>query len=157
GSRPRSGPRAGPERPAPGRPAPGRAEGSASSSASRHSVASRIRYQEPGCRSDAFRPFSRTMTRARDDAPPASSLIAAFAAIYFIGESPSLVIGVAIETIPPLLMAGMRFSSAGAILYLWARATGSAPPARKDWPAPILIGGLLFLVGNGSVTWSEKR
>jgi drug/metabolite transporter (DMT)-like permease len=84
-------------------------------------------------------------------------MIAAFSAIYFIWGSTFLVIRFAIETIPPLLMAGSRFLSAGAILYAWARLTGSPPPERRHWPSAALVGGLLFLVGNGGVTWSEQH
>ena len=42
-------------------------------------------------------------------------LIAAFAAIYIVWGSTYLSIKYAIETIPPFLMAGLRFASAGAI------------------------------------------
>src|SRR2546430_8614985 len=35
-----------------------------------------------------------------------------------------------IETLPPFLMAGVRFLIAGAILYWWARRRGAASPTR---------------------------
>jgi drug/metabolite transporter (DMT)-like permease len=89
--------------------------------------------------------------------PSPLALMAAFSCIYFIWGSTFLVIRFAIETIPPFFMAGARFLSAGAILYVWARVTGAPPPVRRDWPAAALIGGLLFLVGNGCVTWSEQH
>jgi len=83
--------------------------------------------------------------------------MAAFAAIYFIWGSTFLVIRFAIETVPPFFMAGIRFLSAGAILYLWARLTGGAPPRPRQWPPAIFVGALLFLAGNGGVTWSEQH
>jgi len=49
--------------------------------------------------------------------PTTASLLAAFAAIYLIWGSTYLAIRYAIETLPPLLMMGMRHLSAGAALY----------------------------------------
>ena len=43
-------------------------------------------------------------------------LVAAFAAVYVVWGSTYLAIRVAIETLPPLLMAGTRFLVAGLIL-----------------------------------------
>jgi drug/metabolite transporter (DMT)-like permease len=102
--------------------------------------------------------MSNALAPAGDrDRPSSAVTIAAFGAIYLIWGSTFLVIRFAIETIPPLLMAGSRFLSAGAILYAWARLTGSPPPERRHWPPAVLVGSLLFLLGNGGVTWSEKR
>ncbi len=78
--------------------------------------------------------------------------LGAFAAVYVIWGSTYLGIRIAIETIPPFLMAGMRFLMAGAILVAWARLRGAAWPARLHWR-----GGLLLLGGNGGVTWAELR
>ena len=44
-------------------------------------------------------------------------LIAAFAAVYIIWGSTYLAIRFALETLPPFLMAGARFLTAGAIVY----------------------------------------
>ncbi|HEX9483152.1 MAG TPA: hypothetical protein VF929_01180 [Gemmatimonadaceae bacterium] len=49
-------------------------------------------------------------------------LLAAFAAVYLVWGSTYLAIRFAVETLPPLLMAGARFTTAGLILLLWARA-----------------------------------
>ena len=54
-------------------------------------------------------------------APPRKlALIAAFAALYLIWGSTYLGIRLAIESIPPLLMAGTRFFLAGIIMYVIA-------------------------------------
>ena len=45
-------------------------------------------------------------------------LVAAFAAVYIIWGSTYLAIRFAIETLPPFLMAGVRFLIAGGILFL---------------------------------------
>ncbi len=82
-------------------------------------------------------------------------VLLAFAAIYFLWGATFLSIRVAIESIPPLYMAGIRFVIAGAILYLWARRS-SVRPSWSQWRGAIVIGGLLMLGGNGGVTFSEQ-
>ena len=82
-------------------------------------------------------------------------VIAAFAAIYLIWGSTYLAIRFAIETMPPLLMAGVRFLFAGGLLYAWTRLSGTPRPTRMNWRAAALVGGLL-LGGNGAVTWAEQ-
>jgi drug/metabolite transporter (DMT)-like permease len=93
--------------------------------------------------------------RATQPAP--ASLVAAFAAIYLIWGSTYLAIRYAIETLPPLLMMGMRHLSAGAALYAWTRWRGTSAPKLREWLQPVLIGALLFLGGHGSLAWAEQR
>lgn len=95
-----------------------------------------------------------TVTPARS--PSAISLVAAFAAIYVIWGSTYFAIRVAIETIPPFLMAGLRFLLAGAVLYAWCRCRGAPAPSLRHWLSATIIGGLLLLGGNGGVVWSEQ-
>ncbi len=82
-------------------------------------------------------------------------LIAAFAALYIIWGSTYLGILFAIETIPPFLMAGIRFLVAGAMLYVFARARGAAPPSPRQWRAAGIVGAALLLIGNGAVVYAE--
>ncbi len=95
-----------------------------------------------------------TVTPARS--PSVIALVAAFAAIYVIWGSTYFAIRVAIETIPPFLMAGLRFLFAGAVLYAWCRWRGAPAPSRRHWLSATIIGGLLLLGGNGGVVWSEQ-
>ncbi|HWQ03578.1 MAG TPA: EamA family transporter, partial [Candidatus Nitrosotenuis sp.] len=98
------------------------------------------------------------MTEMRPSARPVMwKLLAAFAAVYIVWGSTYLAIRFAIETTPPFLMAGVRFVTAGAILYAWARARGDATPAKSDWRAAAIIGALLLLGGNGGVVWAEQH
>lgn len=84
-------------------------------------------------------------------------IILAFAAVYVVWGSTYLGIRYAIETLPPFLMAGTRFSLAGAILLTWAMLNGeSIRSSFSQWPKALAIGGLLLLGGNGGVTWAEK-
>ena len=95
------------------------------------------------------------MTDRRPPAPRAQ-LIAAFAAVYLIWGSTFLAIRYAIETMPPLLMAGTRFIIAGALLYAWGAIRERARPTRAQWVGTAIVGSLLLAGGNGAVSWSEQ-
>jgi drug/metabolite transporter (DMT)-like permease len=84
-------------------------------------------------------------------------LVVAFAAVYLIWGSTYLAIRFAIETIPTFLMAGVRFTIAGVILCLWAKTKGAPNPGVRHWISATIVGGLLFLIANGGVVWSEQR
>jgi drug/metabolite transporter (DMT)-like permease len=84
-------------------------------------------------------------------------LVAAFAAVYLVWGSTYLGIRYAIETIPPLLMMGMRHLLAGGFLYAWVRWRGTPAPRLREWTYPAVIGALLFLGGHGSLAWAEQR
>jgi drug/metabolite transporter (DMT)-like permease len=98
------------------------------------------------------------MTPVRaDERVPLLPLVAAFAAVYVIWGSTYLAIRFAIETMPPFLMAAVRFLVAGAVLYAWSRGKGAPAPARANWLAAAGVGGLMLLGGNGGVVWAEQR
>src|SRR5260221_10436823 len=88
--------------------------------------------------------------------PMRARLLAAFAAVYLVWGSTYLAIRFAVETLPPLLMAGARFTTAGLILLLWARARGQSP-TRADWRTGFVSGVLLLVGGNGGGAWAEQR
>ncbi|MEK8216182.1 EamA family transporter [Paenibacillus sp. FSL L8-0463] len=64
---------------------------------------------------------------------------------------------VAIESMPPFLMAGIRFFIAGAVLYVISRLSGAKRPVEREWRSSAIVGALLLLGGNGMVAWSEQR
>jgi drug/metabolite transporter (DMT)-like permease len=89
--------------------------------------------------------------------PSRALIVLAFAAIYILWGSTYLGIRLAIETLPPFLMAATRFMIAGAILFTWAIFNGQQlRPVLSQWPRAFIIGALLLLCGNGGVTWAEK-
>ncbi len=90
-------------------------------------------------------------------APTAARMALAFGSIYFIWGSTYLAIRVAIETLPPFLMAAARFLIAGGLLYVWARRGAAARPSPAEWRAATIAGGLMLLGGNGGVVWAEQR
>lgn len=84
-------------------------------------------------------------------------VVLAFAAIYVIWGSTYLAILFALESFPPFVMAALRMLLAGGVLYLWSRATGIEAPKRNHWRWAFLLGGLFFLIGNGTVVWVEQE
>ena len=84
-------------------------------------------------------------------------VLLAYGAIYLIWGSTYLAIRLAIETIPPFLMAGTRFVIAGGIVLVWMRIQKSPAPTLSQWKAAWFIGFLLLAVGNGALSWAEQR
>jgi drug/metabolite transporter (DMT)-like permease len=82
-------------------------------------------------------------------------LALAFAAIYLVWGSTYLAIRYAVETIPPLVTAGIRHSIVGAIMLGWAWARGYRP-TRAHWISGSIVGALFFFIGHGSLHWAEQ-
>jgi drug/metabolite transporter (DMT)-like permease len=77
-------------------------------------------------------------------------------AVYVIWGSTYLVMRIALDTLPPFLMSGLRFAIAGGLLmaFLWSR--GAALPSPKQWAASALVGTLLLVLGNALVAVAER-
>ena len=95
-----------------------------------------------------------TVTAPAD--PPLNRLVLAFGAVSFIWGSTYLAIRWAIETMPPLGMASLRFFIAGGLLYGWARARGVPHPTRRQWRDGAVSGTFLLAGGNGAVVIAEQ-
>jgi drug/metabolite transporter (DMT)-like permease len=89
--------------------------------------------------------------------PSRGSLILAFAAIYLIWGSTYLGIRVAVETLPPFLMAGTRFAIAGVLLFAFLKMRGAPWPTAVQWRDQAFVGVFLLLGGNAVVSWAELR
>lgn len=83
-------------------------------------------------------------------------MLVAFAAVYLIWGSTYLAIRFAIDTMPPLSMAAVRFAIAGALLYVWMRGRGAPAPTRAQWKDAAVAGTLLLAGGNGAVVVAEQ-
>ena len=108
----------------------------------------------------------KTVEQSTHDAPHASRamILAAFAAIYLIWGSTYLAIKVAIETVPPFLMTGVRFLIAGGVLYAWSvfrpspapqGVSAVQPSALAGWRNAFVVGALLIVGGTSLVGWAE--
>jgi drug/metabolite transporter (DMT)-like permease len=79
--------------------------------------------------------------------------------LYVVWGSTYLGIAIAVETIPPFLMAAVRFVMAGTVLMAWSllRARRSfVAPSRREWRDTIVVGALLLGGGMGMVAFGEQ-
>lgn len=87
----------------------------------------------------------------------------ALGAVYVVWGSTYLAIRIGVESLPPLLMAGVRFVVAGGLMYAWARwprpgrgERRAAKPSRVYWKSAAIVGGFLLVLGNGGVCMAER-
>jgi drug/metabolite transporter (DMT)-like permease len=96
------------------------------------------------------------MNAAPDKKPSTTAFVVAFAIIYLVWGSTYLGMRIAIETMPPFIMAATRFAIAGAILFLIVRLKGAPRPSLRQWRDNFIAGTFLLVGGNGMVAWSEQ-
>jgi drug/metabolite transporter (DMT)-like permease len=89
--------------------------------------------------------------------PVAWKILLAFAIIYFVWGSTFLAIRVGVREVPPFLLAGMRFFTAGVVLYAWMRIKGTSAPGPREWKAVLAVSVLIFVFDYGLLFWAEKR
>lgn len=80
----------------------------------------------------------------------------AFVVVCLVWGTTYLGIRIALESIPPLLMAALRWIAAGGLLAgaLWLK--GERLPGRSEWPSLLVLGVLLLGFGNGAVVYAEQ-
>ena len=92
-----------------------------------------------------------------DTPTPRFALVAAFAVVYLVWGSTYLAIRIAVQELPPGLLAGTRFMLAGLILGAVALARGhSLPRSASDWRAAAVLAMAFIVLANGVVTWAEQ-
>jgi len=100
------------------------------------------------------------LTQTAEPAPAAPHrgwLLFCLFALYVIWGATYLAIRWALEGgFPPLLMGGIRFTLAGAILYAVLRLRGRPAPTRPQWMAGAFTGLLLLGVANGCVVYAQQ-
>jgi drug/metabolite transporter (DMT)-like permease len=77
-------------------------------------------------------------------------------AVCVIWGTTYLAIRIALETIPPGLLGGIRFTIAGLALSVVVRLRGHRLPPASEWPMQALIGVLMLGIGNGFVVVAEQ-
>lgn len=80
----------------------------------------------------------------------------AWSAVCLIWGTTYLGIRVSLETMPPALMGGLRWTIAGALLAAYLLARGEPLPPRARWPGIALMAFLLLGLGNGGVVVAEQ-
>jgi drug/metabolite transporter (DMT)-like permease len=83
-------------------------------------------------------------------------VIAAFVAVWLIWGSTYLAMHVAVQTLPPFLMAGCRFVIAGAALYTAMRRRGAPAPRPLHWRSAAIAGAVMLVLGNGGISWVQQ-
>lgn len=80
----------------------------------------------------------------------------AFAIIYIVWGSTYLANWYAIQDIPPLLMSGSRFFTAGAILYVLSSFFDKTKATRLQWKNASVSGIMFLAIGTGGMVWAEQ-
>jgi drug/metabolite transporter (DMT)-like permease len=91
------------------------------------------------------------------DHRPAWKTLLAFAIIYFVWGSTYLAVRVGVREVPPLILAAMRFSVAGLVLFGWVLARGERAPSLREWRSASILGMVIFLFDYGLLFWAEQR
>jgi drug/metabolite transporter (DMT)-like permease len=81
----------------------------------------------------------------------------AWIAVCIIWGTTYLGIRISLETMPPALMAGLRWTLAGMLVLGVIRAQGVALPPLRRWPDLSLLAVLMIGFGNGWVVWAEQH
>jgi drug/metabolite transporter (DMT)-like permease len=80
----------------------------------------------------------------------------AFVTVCIIWGTTYLAITVALETVPVLLLAGLRWMFAGVVLSGLMVVTGRGLPRPALWGPLLLLGVLMNVVGNGFVVYAQQ-
>jgi len=83
-------------------------------------------------------------------------IVLALFCTYFIWGSTYLAIRFGIESFPPFLMGGIRFTVAGVVLFVVMRYLGAAMPSGREWLGAGVVGLLLPALGNGTVCYVQQ-
>ena len=84
-------------------------------------------------------------------------VVLAFFAIYVIWGSTYLLNKIAVSELPPFMLAAVRFTSAGVLIFIIAKLLGINLFITKKQLLNTAIAGFLFLtLGNGLVVWALK-
>ena len=100
--------------------------------------------------------MSDTRAGALRSPPSTASIAACLATLYIVWGTTYFAIKVAITGLAPFFIVGTRFTTAGLAVLAWQRLRGERLPTAREWRAAALIGFLLLVVGNGSVTIAER-
>ncbi|EYF03613.1 drug/metabolite exporter YedA [Chondromyces apiculatus] len=117
----------------------------------------------PGCSSPATQVEVPAPGAPPSLTPPAPGAVShrlliggSLAALYLIWGSTYFAMKVALETLPPFLMASVRFILAGGLLYGGLRLSGAPNPTGQQWISAARTGVLLLACGNGFVAVGQR-
>jgi drug/metabolite transporter (DMT)-like permease len=79
----------------------------------------------------------------------------AWVAVCLIWGTTYLAIRICLETMPPMLMAGLRWTFAGGLIAAYMATRGERLPRPSGWRNALVLGFLMLVLGNGGVVWAE--
>jgi drug/metabolite transporter (DMT)-like permease len=83
-------------------------------------------------------------------------VLLAFAAIYLLWGGTFLAIRIAVLQLPPFFTAGLRFFTAGALLYAFMRLRGQPSPSTAQWRSIAVTALCMFVATYGALFWAEQ-
>jgi drug/metabolite transporter (DMT)-like permease len=81
----------------------------------------------------------------------------AWGTICIVWGTTYVAIKIALATIPPFLMGGLRYVAAGVLLAALALLRGHRLPPVGQWWTLAVLGFLMLLMGNGGVAWGSQH
>ena len=82
--------------------------------------------------------------------------LAAWLTVCVVWGTTYLAISVALGTVPPALLAGIRWFLAGGVLTIALPVLGRSLPPPRVWASLAVMGFLMNVIGNGLVVWSQQ-
>jgi drug/metabolite transporter (DMT)-like permease len=76
--------------------------------------------------------------------------VLALLTVYILWGSTAPAIKVAVQSVPPFVMAFTRFLVAGSILWTWARVTRVPMPSARDWQGAAISAMFLLVLSNAT-------
>ena len=84
------------------------------------------------------------------------SVAVALLLVYVVWGTTYFAIGIALTSMPPLLMNAIRFLCAGGVMLLIAVWQGHALPTRAQWRNSALVGGLMVFLAMNFIGFAQK-
>lgn len=85
-----------------------------------------------------------------------SAIALALLLVYVVWGTTYFAIGIALQTMPPLLMNAIRFLCAGCVMLVVARWQGHALPTATQWRNTAVVGGLMVFMAMNCVGFAQK-
>ena len=83
-------------------------------------------------------------------------VLVALLTVYLVWGSTYFAIRLTLESFPPFLQGGMRFTIAGLLLFGFLAMRGRPMPTLRQWRDGAIVGALLLACGNGGVVFAEQ-
>jgi drug/metabolite transporter (DMT)-like permease len=99
---------------------------------------------------------SHDMPQERGQKTLQTTTLISLIALYILWGSTYLGMRIALQSFPPLLMAGIRFTIAGSIMFAVLCMRKAALPTRTQWLGAAIVGILLLVGGNAGVALAEQ-